>query len=665
MKKTNIWNRMTGWLRAFLILALVFLAIGLGTLGSVTPVGDGCALSSKKETDGKSPCIVLNIANPAGRTDLYIKEVYFNVGAIYTEFGRTVTIRVARGASKQSSYFTTRDFTFDNFYRDEEGVRTESGDVANWVRFDVTRADDGTSAGSGWRVSGNPFIKITVETPNTTVLINEIVFVANDEDLEAEGKHKPVALRPTVFEDPEYGTLLLGGDPAAIVDAHRIPSAAQTSFFRLGPEEAYTMMTISEMRQGKNYARGSVYHLDSVYNSLGTDLIALGALIFGMSPFGLRIMPFLASFGILVFGFLFVRKLAGGKDKAGFIFAVLYALCGMGISLGHFGTPLMIGLFFFTAALFFALKFFRDGMPKTDFSSAAPALFGGLFAAASICVNGAFIVPCIGIAGLFRVRRQTRAELDAAIDEVEADESKPNFVPVKGTVTEPRKKLSSALSAHRNKSVLSGSLFFAALVLGTVIISLLAALPMSNVYIKLYDNPESPAMSFFSLVWRAFCGGFIGENYLVSAQSAWSPFYLLFKGTGQFAAVTATGSLVAIASLFAGVVGFVLAILLLVRKLNDESFRGELVSVLIPLVGLVLGLATAIFAKGGLAFLLLAYLCLFAIAAKAATDEDEKYAKTIKILTIICLVGLAVCFGLFAVFTFSIPTHGFLSGLWA
>ena len=64
MKKTNIWNRMSGWLRAFLILALVFLVLGLGTLGSLISTGDAYALTSKSEADGKEPCIVLNVAAP-------------------------------------------------------------------------------------------------------------------------------------------------------------------------------------------------------------------------------------------------------------------------------------------------------------------------------------------------------------------------------------------------------------------------------------------------------------------------------------------------------------------------------------------------------------------------------------------------------------------------
>lgn len=683
MKKTNIWNRMTKALRAFLILALVFLALGLGTLGSVTSTGDSYALSSKRDTDGKDPCIVLNVTDPGHgeedhqHRDLYIKEVYINLGGIYTDYGETVTLQLARGTSASSSWYNYEEFRFANFYEksgengSSDGAITDS--LFNWTKYTVRTQD-------GWRISTYPYYRIKVTGGN--VLINEIVLVANDKDTTTEGEHKPVALRPTVFYDGENGTLLpydkdKGETMAtavekagAIVDSPCIPSMAQSSYFRFGQEEIYSLMTVAEMRQGRNYIQGSIYHLDRVYNTLGNDLLALGTLIGGMSPFGLRLMPFLASFGVLVFGFLFVRKLTG-SDKAGLVFAVLYALCGVSMSLGHFGTPLMIGLFFITGALFFATKFFREGLKKANYLSAAPALLAGLFTAAAICVNGAFLIPAVGIAGLFlaglvRQTRKTRAALDLAIDEVEAYEQESGAPRGEEGTSEPRKKLAAALKEHRFKGSVAGCVFFAFLIFGGFLISVLAALPMYFPYVKLYDNPADPQKSVFSFMWRAFCGGFTGSNYLTQPQSVWSPFYILFKGTGTNFAVTAAGSLVAIASLVAGVAGAILVVLMLTRKMNEDGFREELISVLIPFIGLVLGLVTASFAQGGLAFMLLAYVCLFAIAAKATSEEDEKYSKVVRILSVVCLFALAVCFGLFAVFTFSIPTgSGFMTGLWA
>ncbi len=684
MKKANFWKRMTGGMRAFLILALVFLALGLGTLGSVVSTGDGYALSAKRDSDVKQPAILLDLSAPDEghgeeghvHRDLYIKTVYFNLGAIYTEYGDVVKLRIARGNRSDSPFVTGDDIAFANLYeRIDEGkssVNPEMDGVGNWVEYRVPAQD-------GWRLTTYPVYKVTVETMGATVLINDIVFVANDQDLSAEGSHKPVVLQAAVDKasvlpyDSSRGETIETAikKAAAVADGKMIPSMAQSSYFRLGPEEVISMMTVSEMRLGKSFEHGAVYHIDTEYNVLGNALLAFGTRLAGMSPFGLRLMPFLASFGVLMFGFFLVRKLTG-SDKAGFIFSVLYALCGVSMSLGHFGTPLMIGLFFFTASLYFTVCFFRDGLKEANFKSAAVPLLGGLFAAAAICVNGAYVIPVAGIAALFilgavRQFRATRAALDTAIGEVEEFESVPENRPSGGEVSEPRKKLVSAYKEHRYKTSVSCALFFSCLILGAFLLSVAFGPAMYYPYVKLYDNPENPSLSIFYFLWKAFAGGFTGNNMLVSPQSPWSFFYILYQGTGTSYAVTAAGSLIAVAALLSGIAGAVFAILSLRKKKGEEGARNELYEVIVLLAGIVIGLVTSSFARGGLAFQMLAYVCLFALAAKGASAEEEgSLGKAVKRVSLVCLFALAVCFGLFAVFTFSIPTtSGFMAGLWA
>ncbi len=687
MKKTNIWNRMSAWLLAFLILAFAFLVLGLGTLGSVLSTGDAYALSAKRDTDGKEPCIMLQISEPDDATyldangeeqprDLYIKEIYCNIGAIYGEYGEVTTLRLGRSTTAGGTFYNYADIKFANRYEEvaEDGKSSNpiTASLYNWAKYTVTSTD-------GWRIRTYPFYKITIPDSGSSMLINEIVFVANDRDLTAEGEHKPVVLRPTVYSDGTNGTLLpydaekgetlqTAIDRAsAIVDSPRLPNLAESSFFRFGEEEIDSLLTVSEIRQANSYIQNAVYHIDTDYGALGNGLLTLGTYIGGMSPFGLRLMPFLASFGVLVLGFLFVRKLTG-SDKAGFVFAVLYALCGVSISLGHLGTPLMFGVFFFTAALYFVTVFFRDGMKKADFLSAVPPMLAGLFSAAAVCVNSAFLIPVLGIVGLFvlglvRQLRLTRAALDAAIGEVEADESAGGTPHTQEGTSGPRKRLAVALKEHRFKGSVSACVFFAFLVFGFLVISMLAALPMY--FPKFYGDPAAPSNDPFYFIAKTFCGGFTGAKDTFAPQSVWSPFYILFKGTGVPAGVTAAGSLIAAAALLSGLAGAVFALLSLVRKKGSEDFPKELVTVLIPLAGIVLGLVTAAFAKDGLAFMTLAYVCLFALGAKGACVEDGPYAKIVRILSIVCLFLLAVCFGLFAVFTFSIPTSGFMAGLWA
>lgn len=681
MKNKNFFSRMSGWLRATFLLALVFLALGLGTLGSVVSVGKGYVLPMKTPDDENEPCIVLQLAlpeaanytNESGGTsqrDLYCKSVYINIGAIYGEIGKNATLRIARGTTSKSDFSNRYDLILENFYEElEEGQTSQNpitGALCNWIRYDIPTP-------TAWRVNTFSYAKLTTNR-TCNILLNEIVFVASELDEENEFTGREYIVDTRVNNDKNTSTLLpfettLDDEiakAAAIFDHPQIPSRSQSSYFRYGEEEIYTLMTISEMRLGGRIATGSVYHIDRVYNSLGTDLIALGVGIFGMSPFGLRFMPFLASFGILAVGYLFVHKLTG-SEKAGFVFALLYALCGAGFSLGHLGTPLTIGVFFFVTALYFALRFFKDGMKSAHFLSAVPALLSGLFGAAAICVHGAYVIPAallVGVmaAGLVRQHAATRVALDAAIDEVEEYE-KTEHEPEQG-LSEPRQKLGKAMADHRIKTALPAALFFVALIVGIYLISILSALPMYFAYVKAYDDPLDPKMNIFYFLWKAFAGGFVGENYLKTPQSAWSFFYVLFKGAGETYAVTATGFLISAAALLAGVAGVVIAILGLARRVNEPSFKEEIVPVLLLFGGLVLALATAAFAKSGLGFLLVAYLFLFAFAARAAVSAEEgKLGVAVKVLSYICLAALVVFFALFAVFTFSIPTGGFLAGL--
>ena len=84
----------------------------------------------------------------------------------------------------------------------------------------------------------------------------------------------------------------------------------------------------------------------------------------------------------------------------------------------------------------------------------------------------------------------------------------------------------------------------------------------------------------------------------------------------------------------------------------------ELVRVLVPLVALVLCVVGAAFAAGGTVFVLGAYVFAFVLVgggAETLAAESGKAQKAVKIASIVSLGLLIALFGLYAVFTFSIP----------
>lgn len=490
----NKKNKLSFFMLAFLVLAFVFLAIGLGTLGSVKGTGKAYELyASEKGKDNFSVVFKLSDivekdekGTEKSRKNLRIKDAYVNIAVLYSEEGEDVVMTLRRGGSSNPTS-TSANYqykaTVENLVapppaETEEGkeppVRTAVTDaVFNWT----TPFHELFTKGNDYnRVSSYQYYKLFVESRN--VLINEIVFVGEvlKEGSTTETTGETVVVPVTV----ESATVLNNESPeeakaraGAMLDAQAIPSDVQSSFFRFGEEEVYSMMTIAEMRENNPINGSNVYHGDTVYNSFGTSLLAFGTVIFGMSPFGLRFFPMLASFGVLVVAFFFAKALFG-SDKAGFAAALLYALCNFSFGLGHLGTPLMLGVFFAFASLFVAYRFFAFGIKKANVLHALPLAAGGLCGAAAICVNGAFVLPVAGVAGLFVaglicMQKQRAAALEPAIAAYEEElaslpppkEGKEASVPMPA-----KEELQGILRDYGKKSTVAPASFFAGLLIG-------------------------------------------------------------------------------------------------------------------------------------------------------------------------------------------------------
>ncbi|MDE6274359.1 MAG: glycosyltransferase family 39 protein, partial [Clostridiales bacterium] len=506
---------------AFMILAFVFLALGLGTLGSAQSTGKAYELKQ-----GTTVVFQLTPTPPKEEggvtTQSTLKQIYLNVGTPYTKAGGVTRIRMRKTSSSTSSnaYYSTTGLGekmlatvyFDSAANDALDAKNkiEEKNVIKNANFNWIAPF--TDIPDTWGITT---YKYELAVTEGNLLINEIVFVANDDTV------IPVTV------NREFSTGIDVKAAEACIDSQSVPSLAQSSFFRYGEEEVNELMTISEMKQGSVYSDKDVYHAERTYNALGVDMVALGVAIFGVSPFGLRVIPFLASFGILLFGY-FTVKLYTQSDKAAFIFACLYALCGLSLGLGRLGTPLTVGLYFFAAALYFTSRFFMRGMKKATAASALPLVFGGLFGAAAICVHSALLVPAIGLVGLFAagmVRQQIakRYHLDKAIAEAEEAESLIAHAENKeeATAVSEEKKLAAYGVArdYNHRNALAPVAFFSMLVIGAFLLSLLAVVPVYYTYGKLYDTPAAPSLGLVNILWKSFAGGFGGINELAGISS--------------------------------------------------------------------------------------------------------------------------------------------------
>lgn len=686
MKKTlEKFKKLSAFVYAFVALAILFLAVGMGTLGSFASTGKDFELGRVSDTDFSSgPSVVFQLSSSISETvkengkettkstTVRLRNVLVNVGSVYTDAAEA-KVELTRSSSKDS---------FQSYNKLEgtlKGVGEDMGDAFSWV-------SPFTLPEGGWTLTSYRYYRL--RSLDSNVRINEVVFVGEKMDGSDPTGEYAIVPATVLSATPIVGETADEAKDAAsaLLDKQQLPSEAQSSFYRYSEEEKAILLSLAELRAGNRFmldANGellNVYHGDSVYGAFGLDLLALGTAMFGVSPFGLRFFPMFFSFGILVVGFFFARRLTK-SDLGGFCFAALYALCNFGFSLGHLGTPLTAGIFFFLLSFDLVHRFYAQGMRHANVLGALPLLVAGLSGAAAICVNGAFVIPLAGVCALYvlavlRLRKVRRHYLDGAIAAAEGtSDSKTE----EGEELTPAERAGKISAEYRYKTVVSSVVFPTGLLLGTLVFSLLFMVPAYFAFVKLYDNIASPVMNVFGLGWRSFAGGFIGTTV---APSAWNWFYLLFRGSGSRYAVT--GVVMNCAAALAGAVGIVLAVVRIVKcilaakkKTFGKSERTALRRTLVPLAGLVLSLVTASFAQGGLAFVALAYLFSFALAAeensnllvkekKSAPAEGDsdvlaKEQKAKKVKTAAVAVGwtvfalLVVLFGLFAAFTFSIP----------
>ena len=646
--KKNFWKSASKYFRAFLITALAFLVIGLGTLGSVMSTGDSFVLTSKQSGDEKEPSLMFHVMLPEGLDEdtdeynLYVKKVLVNVGAVYAPAGEDTDIRIGRGTSPDLIYSLTYPLTVPSVYRAENGSdEALSNGPYNWAVFDVTSVTE-----KGWRLRDYAYYCFFARS--NSVRINEVVFVAENNDLPEE-ERKPVVLAAelddaSIIRRAEGETKEEALERAsAVLDSQYLPTLSSSSFYCYSEEEAYSMMTIAEMRAGGSYVKGDTYLADTVYNALGTDILALGTLIFGMSPFGLRFFPFLAAFGVLVLGYFLVRDLSK-SERAGFIFAVLYALSAAFFAAGHLGTPLMLGVFFFTASVYFCHKFYAKGMKTADFKGALPVILSALFGALAVCTNGVWVIPMLGVialfvAGMVRQRKAKAyylAKAEAMPEAPAAAEETPVPSPKEHVEREYRRKDRAAIAS-----------FAVVFLIGSLVLSLLAVIPAYLPYVRVFGDPAAP-MGVFAVAWKLFAGGFTGVNVTSYAQS-WS-LHTIFAGTGELFAVTCAGLLTAAVAAAASIVALVW---FLVGKKQCE--KPALRALVIAAVGLVLALVCSFFGGGSFGFALTALIFLFAIGGFAGDQVLAEGGRAAKVAMWVIAVLLILSFVLLIPFTFSVP----------
>lgn len=524
--------------KAAFILVLVFLIVSACTIGGFTGAGRSYYMAADSN-------VVFYLDYQDGAK---LDKVYLNVGSVYGEVGKDFSVEF-RYASKSSSSEPTFSSSMlgtvklGNVYT--SSVEGTKGTNYDWVKvFDLTEADRSLS-------TSYCLIRLTVKTE---MLVNEVVFVdAEGNIIPAYVTEKSVKSFFTDTQWPYYRDLFTkndhskeygkAGDPVRLTDAQNNYTDGNTAYTDFTQDEKYTLMQIDNILLGRMVVEGT-FHAQTDFGPFAVLLPMLGTLIFGASPFGLRIFSVLCTTAMIVFVYLLGKRLFKSSGF-GFMFACFAALGGLALTVGRLGLAYAMIALFAVAAYYFMFKFYEDGISKErPVKSAANVLISGIFFAFLFATDPKAVFALIGLAALFvvgwvRIHRQGKAELAAvrmaALDKNAAAGSEEDMLK-NLQESEHQERLIRMENGYSSRVL--WLFFIVSFIVATVLITVLSAIPSYFTYVKLYDaNPAVPTIGIFGLVWAAVKDSFtLASTTAFTSANAINPFgwFLSLKGATLF-----------------------------------------------------------------------------------------------------------------------------------
>ena len=342
-------------LRAFIVMAVIFLFVilnGIFTLGSVknNPVS---AWSSEIRQAGHSyfsNYVAFHIDNKDSdgkeivekdENGKYNVKVWLNVGRIYslnTQSDKavvTVRYKISNGFATTTSSKKEAEI--------KKGINLSEGEYQfSWYCVEIP-------------ANASFYGYYAIETKDR-LEINEVVFTdANGKVLKPEIIGEGFVLRDNSSIEAEY-------TKAADFDekntAYKLINE-QNRFNETNPltrKYHFTEAEVSTVNSVLSFGNGDGLYVANNAGALGIELISIGMSAFGFNTLGVRIVPYL--FFALSIAIVYALGLKLFKDSdAGWIFALLFVLAGLPMSLGGLGSVKTIGLFFALLSFYFILDF--------------------------------------------------------------------------------------------------------------------------------------------------------------------------------------------------------------------------------------------------------------------------------------------------------------------
>lgn len=543
-KIKSFFARYSKLTKAAAILVLAFFVLCACTIGRAVSPGKAYYAQA-----GSDIVFYLNYDSEKGDT-AKLGGVYVNIGAVYGDVGKDFKLSFRRASASSTSWLSTYmgDASLGNVYSASDGV--VSGANYNWVKvFDYT-AENSNSISTTYSV-----IRLTVPCD---LLINEVVFADMD--------GKPI---PAVVDEKEAASLIGGsnwsthyrdyfhkndqtakfgkfGDPARLVDAQNSFTEDKSAYTNFTQDEMYTLMQIDNILLGSRVQSGT-FNADTDNGPLAPLFPLLGTLIFGKSPFGLRIFSALFTAATVALVYLFGRRLFKREGFA-FLAAALFAGGGLALTVGRLGLSLAPAAFFVLASYYFIYKFFADGidLQSPARSACGSILASGIFFALAFALDPKTIIAAAGVVVLFVLgavrqgRKQSAAKKELRQAILAKNESVSDKEVMQANIDEGEAEEATLRAEYSYANKLTYLLFAVGFIAATLVAVILASLPSYYIYVKLYDpNPSNATLGIFSLIGDAIRDAFVLDNvtaYTAANASTAFGWLVALKGATLFSA---------------------------------------------------------------------------------------------------------------------------------
>ena len=517
------------------ILVFLFIIAGAFTIGGTKSTG-------KSYFAEKDSTVIFYLDSPSS-----LDEIYINAGTIYTAVGSNAELKFrrstigAKGPSWTTSYLGS--VSLGNIYSaDGKGISDAS---YNWLKlFDV--GESGNSISTSYKL-----IEITFPCD---MIVNEILF------LDESGKVIPVY---TSKEDAEtkitasywqyYRDLFNANDKkegiAYLTDSQDSLRTGKTAYSNFTQDEAYTLTQVDNLLLGKQIVEGT-YIASSDFGPLAVLFPLLGVLLFGKSLFALRIFSVLFAAATIAVVYAFGKDLFK-NDGFAFLFACLFALGGLALTIGRMALPYSMIAFFVLAAFHRMYRYYAVGISsEKPVKTACNVLFSGIFFALAFAADPKSLFSGIALLilfvfGMVRQAKAHAAERQAVRKEMSdknAVEKNEDVLLRNIEVCEEKEK--SLRSDYGYKNRIAVLFFLISFFVASILFVMLAAIPSYLSYVRLYEaDPQSPALGIFRIVGKAIKDAFSLQNTTgFTAANAVSAFGWLIglKGATVFSSSTET-----------------------------------------------------------------------------------------------------------------------------